>query len=332
MHINSELPIIQYWHSEQPPERIRDGLASFAEVNPSLRHLVFNESSAGDFIAEHLSAREAAAFHTCAVPAMQADYFRYCAGLVLGGLYADADLRCVADVRPLIHRAEGTLFARREPSERAAALLRYPYRVGPYCDVDNSPFAFRQPGHPLLGLTVEIATAIIEKRIADGVQGVWLTAGQGIFTSMYLLDRLGSVDAFLDYVDGSALEPSASLFCELVGGHSTVATVLSGVDIRPASRETCLGVPAAPAEARRAASLDSLRRQHLQVRSSSSTTAPVTQNALRTAETKSPPSCVRSPRLHRWSRLGFRGPRLRDRSPTPSRPWGPRGRLCGVRR
>jgi hypothetical protein len=232
MCTTGELPIIQYWHSERPPERIRAGLTSFAEINPALRHLVFDESTADAFIAEHLSAREAAAFRACAVPAMQADYFRYCAVLVLGGLYADADLRCVADVRPLIQRAGGTLFAREKPSERAAALLRYPYRVGPYCDVDNSPFAFRDPGHPLLELAVEIATANIENRVADGIQGVWLTAGQGVFTSMYLLDRLGSVDAFLDYVDGTALEPSAGLFCEVVGGHPTVADALTGVDIR----------------------------------------------------------------------------------------------------
>jgi hypothetical protein len=226
-------PIIQYWHTAQPPERINCGLMSFAECNPDLRHLIFDEPRADAFIAAHFSNRELAAFQACGVPAMQADYFRYCAVFALGGLYADADLRCIADVRPLVRYVEGTLFGREDIPERAAAALRYPYPVGPVRDIDNSPFAFGKPGHPLLELAIEVATANIESRVADGPQGIWLTAGQGVFTSMYLLNRLGSIDSFLAYAKGTGLEPSATLFCDVVGSHSAVATAMAEVAVRP---------------------------------------------------------------------------------------------------
>lgn len=226
-------PIIQYWHTERPPGWIHNGLRSFGERNPGMRHLVFDQPKARAFIAAHLSAREEAAFQACAVPAMQADYFRYCAVFALGGLYTDADMRCIADVRPLIHQVEGTLFGRQDMPKRVAAMLRYPYPIGPVLDLDNSPFAFREPRHPLLKLAIEVATANIENRLADGPPGIWLTAGQGVFTSLYLLKWLGSIDAFRKYVNGSGLKPSADLFCEVIGSHSVVASAMTGVAIRP---------------------------------------------------------------------------------------------------
>ncbi|HSN78450.1 MAG TPA: DNA topoisomerase, partial [Anaerolineae bacterium] len=39
----------------------------------------------------------------CAIPAMQADYFRYCAALADGGVWADVDLRCQRALRPEQH-------------------------------------------------------------------------------------------------------------------------------------------------------------------------------------------------------------------------------------
>jgi hypothetical protein len=84
-------------------------------------------------------------------------------------------------------------------------------------------------------MTIEIATANIERRVADGGRGVWLTAGPGIFTSMYLLRRLGSVDAFIRYTADTILAPSAPMFCEIVGDVMTVESLLDRVTIRPRS-------------------------------------------------------------------------------------------------
>lgn len=100
-------PIIQYWDSGSPPEEVAELIETFREHNPDTPHLVFSESEAERFIAEHFGPREVEAFRACALPAMQADYLRYCAVFALGGIYADADCECHRALQPLVDRSEG---------------------------------------------------------------------------------------------------------------------------------------------------------------------------------------------------------------------------------
>jgi Glycosyltransferase sugar-binding region containing DXD motif len=224
-------PLIQFWDAAEPPADVAALLDSMARGNPGMRHLVFDRAGAEEFIAARFSAREAAAFRACAVPAMQADYFRYCAMLELGGAYVDADFRSVAPLRPLLAAADGTLFGRPQiPRGWPEDLFGDRPRVGPYRIVANSFFLFGAPGHPLLRLAVELATANVESRVAEDVA---VATGPGIFTSIYLAGRLGSLDAFLEYAAGGVLEPSAGLFCEVAGSQERVAAALAGVRISP---------------------------------------------------------------------------------------------------
>ena len=236
--------LIHYWHDADRPERIAETLAGFKRHNPDLEQLEFDEDSAERFIAAHYGAREVSAFRACAVPAMQADYFRYCAIHTLGGVYADANFRCAGSVRPQIEGSRtGTLFGRQDPvPDWLAAEFRWPYPVGHFRAVVNSMFGFRASGHPLLELAIRVATANTERRVADGPVGVWLTTGPGIFTSAYLLRELGSFDAFLEYAAGSILEPSANLFCETVGDYDTLGPMWRGVRIEPLGAMEASGV------------------------------------------------------------------------------------------
>lgn len=225
-------PLIQYWHDERPPEDVAELLASLRRRNPDLRHLVFDRSSAEAFLAERFSAREVVAFRACAVPAMQADYFRYCAVLALGGAYLDADLRCVAPLRSLFAAGEGgRLFGRPQvPRGWPADIFGPRPRIGPYRVIANSIFLFAEPGHPLLELATEIATANIESRVSEDVA---VTTGPGIFTSLYLAARLDSLDAFGEYAADGILAPAASVFREVVSSSDRVAAAFDGVRISP---------------------------------------------------------------------------------------------------
>lgn len=224
--------LVQYWHSEKAPEEIATLIASFPAVNADMRHRVFCEKSAEKFIAEHFSSREVDAFRACGVPAMQADYLRYCAVLRLGGIYADADLLCAAPLSTLLSPGEtGVLFGwPKLPEKWQTPLFEWGERVGPYRAVLNSLFAFEAAGHPLLELSVEIATANIENRIAEDVA---VTTGPGIFTSLYLLRELGSFDDFISYAKGGVLEISAPLCCEVIGTYERVERAFEGVRIPP---------------------------------------------------------------------------------------------------
>ena len=241
------LPLIHYWHEPNPPDDVVETLASLEARNPNLEQRVFDQSSAAELIATHFGARELAAFRGCAVPAMQADYVRYCAVYVLGGVYADANFHCGGNLERLIEgHGRGVLFGRQDPvPSDLAALYKWPHPIGPFRAVTNGMFGFVSGGDPLLGLAVQVATTNIENRVADGPIGVWVTTGPGIFTSLYLLHELGSVDAFIEYAAGSVIEPSAALLCEVVGDYGGVAELWEGVSILPLSERDEWGVKVA---------------------------------------------------------------------------------------
>ena len=173
---------------------------------------------------------------------MQADYFRYCAVYVLGGIYADADCRCVRSLQPLAERSEG-------------GELFFNYRTKIVQQVLNGFFVFPAPRHPFLGLALDVATANIEERIADKIwppghrvrQAVGFTTGPAIFACMYFLRELGSFDAFLERLSGDKVRPFARKICEVVGDYERIAEVFDGVRISPFDQiTTWVGKPLTP--------------------------------------------------------------------------------------
>jgi hypothetical protein len=226
--------IIRYWHSEDVPEEIAALLAGFDEQNPDLHQLVFHEASAERLIAAHFGAREVAAFRACAVPAMQADYFRCCAVHSLGGVYADADLRCVGALSTLVDDLDGGQLVgwRRMPGRFAdlgmsdEAIFGPTDRVGPYRWLENGFFAFPSPGHPFLELAVEMMTAHIESRATENL---FAATGPGVFTSLYLLRELGSFDAFVQYASHGVLAPVAQLSCDAIDDYGRIERAFKGV-------------------------------------------------------------------------------------------------------
>ncbi len=212
--------VIQYWNTADTPSYIADLVGTVTEHNPGLPHLLFNEATAERFIAEHFTAREVAAFRACAVPAMQADYFRYCAVYALGGIYIDADVECVASLQSLIEHVNSGMVFQRLSDLRG--------RPRPFPAVMNGFFVFKSPGHPLLGLTLDVATVNIEQRVANHV---WAATGPGIFTSLYLLHSLGSEDAFIKRCAGFRVELIARAVCDVVGSPARASEAFDGVSI-----------------------------------------------------------------------------------------------------
>jgi Glycosyltransferase sugar-binding region containing DXD motif len=211
------LPIVQYWHPRPWPAEIAASFVTFTAQNPGLRHLIFDQPQAEAFIAAHFSARELAAFRECAVPAMRADYFRYCAILVLGGVYVDADARCIASLKPLL---DGV-------ADEGGHIFQRPEGILP-----TGAFAFA-PGHPFLRLVLDAVTVNVERRIVDGPVGLWLSTGPGVFTLIHRLHGAGSIGAFLDLARGTEAEGVAGALCEVAGDYGRVVQALRRVRISP---------------------------------------------------------------------------------------------------
>jgi len=228
------LSISQYWDAESVPAYLAGPLASFRDLNPGSDHRVFSETQAEMLIAEHIGRREADAFAACAVPAMQADYFRYCSVLIRGGVYADVDYRCRAPLGTMVdfHGDGGTLFFGRGIHDLNGLATRR---------IWNGLFGFSRSEHPFLRLAVEIATANIEARIPERIwsvgenvrEAIWLTVGPGVFTLMHLIREWGSFDAFISNIAGSAAEPFGELYCEAIGNYQRLVEAFDGVLISP---------------------------------------------------------------------------------------------------
>jgi glycosyl transferase-like sugar-binding protein len=208
----SPLPIVQYWHDGAPPEYVRELLESFETENPGIPHLVFDWAAAERLIAERFTPREVAAFRACAVPAMQADYFRYCAALAIGGLYCDADVRCVAGLRDFMPAAgEGWLMQR------------------PHGAVVNGLFAFGSPGHPFLELSVELATHSIETR---RWRSVYRATGPALWTALRWARSAGSFEAAVARAPDAGWEEYLRFCAEAIGPYERLCRAFERVRVR----------------------------------------------------------------------------------------------------
>jgi hypothetical protein len=214
-----EPPIIQYWHKEEIPSEVARLIATFRECNPDLRHLVFHETTAEQLIAEHLTARELAAFRACAVPSMQGDYLRYCAAWALGGIYSDVSFRCLRSLRALVETTDrGELFRREDTGT-----------------VINGFFLFKEPGHPLLRLSIDVATTNIERRAADQVN---MVTGPWVFNGLLELRRAGSLEMLQQPGIDPSVAPLMESFHEAIGDYARVEAAFDGIRIMPLGSTT----------------------------------------------------------------------------------------------
>lgn len=127
-------------------------------------HRLYDVEMAKSYIEKNIGARAHAAFLQCAVPAMQADFFRYCALYHEGGVYVDADTESSGDLSSLIAKEDRGLLMRRQTR------------------IANDFLFFRHPNDPVLKQVIEQAILNIRGRISNNV---WLVTGPGIMTHMY---------------------------------------------------------------------------------------------------------------------------------------------------
>ncbi len=85
--------LVQFWDDAKAiPADVRECIDSWRPLDEQgFERLLFDDDSAGQFIAEYFSQRHLAAFERCLHPAMRSDYFRLCFIMKKGGFYVDAD-------------------------------------------------------------------------------------------------------------------------------------------------------------------------------------------------------------------------------------------------
>jgi tetratricopeptide (TPR) repeat protein len=163
--VHSAIPrhIVQFWDRD-PPEDVRELMASWQKLNPAHRWTGFDDDAARAFIAGEFGAGILAAYARSAVPAQKADLFRLAFLAARGGSYADADDRCLAPLDGWI--------------DPAATLVVHQENYG---SIGNN-FVAVTPEHPVIMRALELGAAAINRGDTDLI---WLSTGPGLLTRAF---------------------------------------------------------------------------------------------------------------------------------------------------
>jgi len=157
--------LFQFWNTERAPDDIEELMSTWAN-DPEFEYHRFSEHTAGEFIGENFDNRAFGAYKSCAVPAMQSDFFRYCVLYEMGGVYIDAATQNAGGLKEYIENFSGGILIRREKKEI----------------LPNGFMYFPKPRSALLQVIIETAIQNIEKKVSNNV---WLVTGPGIQSSLF---------------------------------------------------------------------------------------------------------------------------------------------------
>ncbi|WP_244642318.1 glycosyltransferase family 32 protein [Chelatococcus reniformis] len=152
--------IHQYWDSRVIPDDVAELTRSWSEHNPAWIYRRFDRSEAQEYLRSNFGPSAARAFRRTRHAAQQADLFRLAVLLVEGGVYADADDRCLASLDA--------------PTSSASLLLRQEH-LG---SIANN-FIAAEPGNSIIAGAFELAVESIARGDSDSI---WLSTGPGLMS------------------------------------------------------------------------------------------------------------------------------------------------------
>jgi hypothetical protein len=153
--------VAQFW-DRAPPDEIVRAMDTWQTGICSrwFGYLRFDEDSAWNFMRQNFDERTLRAFGRCAVPAMKADFFRYCFLQICGGVWIDADLSCVGNPYPLLFRARRGILS--SLTDRRSGHIR----------LLSDVMMVRNSGDALMAALVELCVRNIERRTSNSVNAV----------------------------------------------------------------------------------------------------------------------------------------------------------------
>ena len=179
-HVSESLCLFQFWDKKIIPTAVEELTKGVASVNSSLRYQMFDDVTAADFIEKEYGGDTLSLYNSCAIPAMRADFFRYCYLAKHGGMYIDADFPAVASIEPLVSsQAKGCLYLR----ERG---------------LTNSMMYFREPGDSLAEKILEVAIHNVASRSSNNV---WQVTGPNVLQALYADDATSMLFDGIHFID-----------------------------------------------------------------------------------------------------------------------------------
>jgi tetratricopeptide (TPR) repeat protein len=156
--------IIQFWHDQVPPPDVSAIMASWQDAHPHQQYIRFDNASAAAFLRIHLPGAPLQAFLRAQEPAQSADIFRLAYLNVLGGLFVDADDRCLAPIETYV-----------------AAMADFVAYQEEFATI-GANFIGAAPGHPVIARALEQAVEAVNRGDHDMP---WLSTGSGLLTRAF---------------------------------------------------------------------------------------------------------------------------------------------------
>jgi hypothetical protein len=156
--------IAQFWDDGRPPADLEAVMASWPACNPGWRYRRFDLAGARAFLGETYGAEVQRAFRRARAPAMQADLFRLAFLYAEGGVYADADDRCLSPIAGLLPPGVGFMAFHEE-----------------HGTLGNNVMA-ASPLHPVTGRALRLA---VEAVLRGDDDMIWLATGPGLLTRAF---------------------------------------------------------------------------------------------------------------------------------------------------
>lgn len=126
--------------------------STFVKLNPNYKYYHFDDTEADQFVRDHMPPKAAEVYRLMPKAILKADFFRYIAIKILGGVYSDTDTDCI---RPIHTWTDGLKnvnliigIEREHPDESGRPI------GAKYLQICMSTFA-AVPEHPILRLIVE---------------------------------------------------------------------------------------------------------------------------------------------------------------------------------
>ena len=153
--------IVQFWDTSDIPPDVGSTMQSWPAMNPCHSYTVYNDVAAYNFLTTTYGRLAGHLYSRLTSPAQKSDVFRLGYLAARGGVYADSDDRCHAELAAIL------------PPH--AHLVLYQEDFG---SVGNN-FIASVPGHPVMRLAFRLVMASIAR--GDG-ETVWLSTGPALLT------------------------------------------------------------------------------------------------------------------------------------------------------
>jgi mannosyltransferase OCH1-like enzyme len=150
--------VTQYWDRQVPPKEVQAMMDSWKAQNPTWTYKRFNDVNAWDYLKDNASPAVLRAFESAAHPALRADLLRLAVLAFEGGVWGDADDRCVVPLDLLPHHG--------------AELWLVQESFGTL----GNNFIASRAGHPFVAYALEkVSRNILERQ----GRTVWFVSGPG---------------------------------------------------------------------------------------------------------------------------------------------------------